>query len=82
MDGEFGQSRNVRSLWTRLWREIYGEPPPLADDPELMSRILVESLPLAPPYRPVDLRAFTRRPEPQPPSVAEDEGEEDEALRA
>jgi hypothetical protein len=50
MDGEFGQFRDVRNLWTRLWREIYGEPPPLADDPQLLSRILVESLPPLPPY--------------------------------
>ena len=50
MDGDFGQFKDVRSLWARLWREIYGQPPPLADDPKLLSRILVESLPPAPPY--------------------------------
>lgn len=33
-----------------LWRRLFGEPPPLASDPELMIRILVESLPPAPPY--------------------------------
>jgi hypothetical protein len=50
MDGEFDPFRDAKSLWTRLWREIYGEPPPLADDPQLLSRILVESLPQLPPY--------------------------------
>jgi hypothetical protein len=50
MDGEFDPFRDAKGLWTRLWREIYGEPPPLADDPQLLSRILVESLPQLPPY--------------------------------
>jgi len=50
MDGEFEHFKDVRSLWSRLWREIYGEPPPLADDPQLLSRILMESLPPLPPY--------------------------------
>ena len=50
MDGGLGQFKDVRSLWTRIWREIYGEPPPLADDPELLGRILIESLPPLPPY--------------------------------
>jgi len=34
----------------RLWREVFGEPPPLADDHDLLTQVLVESLPLAPPY--------------------------------
>jgi hypothetical protein len=50
MDGEFSFFRDAKSLWTRVWREIYGEPPPLADDPDLLSRVLVESLPASPPY--------------------------------
>ncbi len=50
MDGDFGHFKDVQSLWARLWREIYGEPPPLADDPKLLSRILVETLPPLPPY--------------------------------
>ena len=50
MDGDFGQSKGVQSLWARLWKEIYGEPPPLADDSQLLIRILVESLPPLPPY--------------------------------
>lgn len=58
MDGDVAQFRGAQSLWARLWREIYGEPPPLADDHQLLSRILVESLPPLPPYeigRKVDL---------------------------
>ena len=50
MDGETDPFKSAQSLWTRLWREIYGEPPPLADDPDLLSRVLVESLPPLPPY--------------------------------
>ena len=50
MDGGFEQFVDARSLWTRLWCEIYGQPPPLADDPELLGRILVESLPPLLPY--------------------------------
>ena len=66
---------------TRLWREVFGEPPPLADDPALLTRVLVENLPPAPPYQPLDLRAFTR---PAPASrPADDEPDQDEeALRA
>ena len=50
MDGGFQQYEDARSLWARIWREIYGQPPPLADDPELLGRILIESLPSLPPY--------------------------------
>ena len=50
MDGDFGHFNSVQTLWARLWREVYGEPPPLADDPNLLSRILVETLPPLPPY--------------------------------
>ena len=66
----------MRDLMTRLWQEVFGEPPPLADDVRLLSQILVESLPPAPPYQPLDLRMIHRRaPEP------EADGEE-ESLRA
>ena len=47
-----GQLQVVKQLWIQLWREIFGEPPPLADDSELLCRVLLESLPLAPPYEP------------------------------
>ena len=69
----------MQDLIVRLWQEVFGEPPPLADDRRLLGQILVESLPLAPPYQPVDLRPFRRRT-PAPPVA--DEGEEDRALRA
>jgi hypothetical protein len=71
----------VPDFLTRLWREVFGEPPPLADDPQLLSQILVESLPPAPPYQPVDLRAFKRRAWHAVEAAAEEE-EEDRALRA
>ena len=74
------QASRVRDFLTQLWHEVFGEPPPLADDRQLLSRILVESLPPAPPYQPVDLRAFTRKP---PPAALDDDDEgEDQALRA
>ena len=47
----------VQDLLTRLWSEVFGEPPPLADDRQLLGQILVESLPKAPPYE------FGTRPE-------------------
>ena len=72
----------VQDLIFRLWREVFGEPPPLADDRQLLGRILVESLPPAPPYQPVDLRPFKRRAA-APEALEEGEGgEEDRALRA
>ncbi len=40
----------MQDLLTRLWCEVFGEPPPLADDRQLLGQILVESLPKAPPY--------------------------------
>ncbi len=40
----------MQDFLTRLWRQVYGEPPPLADDRQLLGQILVESLPKAPPY--------------------------------
>ena len=68
----------MRDLMTRLWREVFGEPPPLADDLELLGKILVESLPPAPPYQPMDFRMIHRRPHgPEPRSV-----DENESLRA
>jgi len=58
------QVSRVQDFVARLWREVFGEPPPLADDRRLLGQILVESLPPAPPYQPVDLRAFVRRDQP------------------
>ena len=73
------QAKRVRDFLTQLWHEVFGEPPPLADDRQLLGQILVENLPPAPPYQPVDLRAFTRRAWHAEPDEA---GPEDEALRA
>jgi hypothetical protein len=62
----------VQDFLTRLWGEIFGEPPPLADDRRLLSQILVENLPPAPPYEPVDLRPFRRAAPGPPPEDGED----------
>ncbi len=67
---------------THLWREVFGEPPPLADDLHLLGQILVENLPPAPPYQPVDLRVLGRRAEAAKASPEGSDEEEDEILRA
>ncbi len=57
----------------RLWRNVFGEPPPLANDARLLAQVLIESLPPAPPYRPGATGFPHRDPgeeksfEPQPP---------------
>jgi len=33
-----------------LWRGVFGEPPPVEAEPELLIRLLVEHLPHPPPY--------------------------------
>jgi hypothetical protein len=33
-----------------LWREVFGEPPPINAEPSMLSEILVRHLPPAPPY--------------------------------
>jgi hypothetical protein len=35
-----------------LWREVFGEPPAITADVDLMARVLIEHLEAAPPYRP------------------------------
>ncbi len=35
-----------------LWRTVFGQPPPLRDDSALLTAVLVEMLPNAPPYEP------------------------------
>ena len=67
---------------SRLWRAVFGEPPPLADDAKLLSRVLVENLPLAPPYQPVDLRVLARRQATAAPSEGDGSEEDEKALRA
>ena len=39
-----------RKAWVDLWIAVFGEPPPVAPDDEATARILVDCLPLAPPY--------------------------------
>jgi hypothetical protein len=48
----FGPPPQAAQELAELWREVFGQPPPLRDEPELLSRILVQNLPPAPPYRP------------------------------
>ena len=59
----------MQDLLTLLWREVFGEPPPLADDRQLLGQILVESLPVLPPYeigRKVEVRPVAADPGPDP----------------
>ena len=54
-----------------LWREVFGEPPPVTGAPSLLSKVLVASLPPAPPYTPGALR-----PEPRPETPADPPSDE------
>ena len=63
--GSLRQAFGVQDLLTLLWREVFGEPPPLADDRQLLGQILVESLPPAPPYE------FGRKVSAAPPSTSD-----------
>lgn len=38
--------------WSCLWRELFGEPPPIRSDVGLLAEILIAVLPPAPPYSP------------------------------
>ena len=71
----------MRDLMTRLWREVFGEPPPLADDAQLLGQILIENLPAAPPYQPVDFRMIHRRTGTDH-TADKPQSEDDQALRA
>ena len=42
--------------WARLWRICFGQPPPLKGDDAMLARVLIESLPCAPPYQPKPAR--------------------------
>jgi hypothetical protein len=35
-----------------LWRELFGQPPPVLGAPRMLTRVLVHCLPPAPPYQP------------------------------
>lgn len=50
------------SLVETLWRQVFGEPPSLAAPMDLLCKILVENLPLAPPYEVAG--SVRRSPEP------------------
>jgi hypothetical protein len=46
----FGSPAAEKEL-SALWRHVFGQPPPVVGAPNLLSRILVQNLPPAPPYR-------------------------------
>ncbi len=58
----FGAPPEAAAELAELWREVFGQPPPVTGAPSLLSRILVENLPPAPPYQP--------SPKPQAPAEA------------
>ncbi len=35
-----------------LWREMFGEPPPITAESDILSKVLVKHMTPAPPYRP------------------------------
>ncbi len=39
-----------RQAWIALWEAVFGEPPPIQAEADVMAKILIEHLPLAPPY--------------------------------
>jgi hypothetical protein len=48
----FGSASEAEDELASLWREVFGQPPPVIGAPRLLSRVLIQSLPLAPPYEP------------------------------
>ncbi len=57
----------MSDAWSRLWSEVFGEPPPLAGDTALLARILIENLPNAPPYQPCAMPRADAPAAPRPP---------------
>src|SRR5215469_7554648 len=61
----FGPTAEAEEELASLWREVFGQPPPVIGAPRLLARVLIQNLPPAPPYRPagpeapVELRSFT-----------------------
>jgi hypothetical protein len=45
-------TRSPEESLAELWCAVFGEPPPLASDPEVLTAILVDCLPAPAPYRP------------------------------
>lgn len=39
-----------RQAWIALWEAVFGEPPAIRAEAAVTARILIEHLPLAPPY--------------------------------
>lgn len=39
-----------RQAWSVLWEAVFGEPPPIQAEANVMARVLVEHLSPAPPY--------------------------------
>ena len=56
----------MSDAWSRLWTQVFGQPPPVTGDAALMARILIESLPYAPPYQPGAAAAGREHPAPNP----------------
>jgi hypothetical protein len=46
----FGPPPEAEDELAALWIQVFGEPPPLVGAPRLLTRVLVQSLPPAPPY--------------------------------
>jgi hypothetical protein len=40
-----------------LWQAVFGEPPAITADLDMLARVLVQHLDAAPPYRPVPLKS-------------------------
>ena len=48
----FGPPPQAAEALADLWRTVFGQPPPVTGATDLLTRVLVQSLPNAPPYRP------------------------------
>ncbi len=48
----FGPSPEAEEELAALWRQVFGQPPPVIGAPSLLTKVLVQSLPQAPPYEP------------------------------
>ncbi len=49
----FGPSEDAEEELAELWQQVFGQPPPVIGVPSLLTKVLVQSLPQAPPYEPV-----------------------------
>jgi hypothetical protein len=65
----FGVPPEASKALEELWRDVFGEPPPVTGAPSLLSKVLVASLPPAPPYTPAPIRLAPAQPA-DPPAAA------------